>query len=537
MKKTLLLICFCFSFAAFAQQAGAPPQNWFNLDPELDSVMGVSTERAYAFLKGRPSKKVIVAVIDSGIDIEHEDLKGVVWTNSDEIPGNGIDDDNNGYVDDIYGWNFIGGKDGTNVGKDTYELTREYKRLLTKYEGLTSETIHKDNQEEFAYWQQVQKDFEKTYNASSQQAMMLSNIEQQIRRFNKLFEAYLNDDEITYEDLQKIDSEDEVINQGMSVLNNIYQMTDQSLTMDTLIYFLSQDMERLMNETQYAYSLDFNTREIVGDDPNRLDEVGYGNNDVIGKGTDNFHGTHVSGIIAAMRANGIGIDGVADHVEIMAIRAVPDGDERDKDVANAIRYAVDNGAQIINMSFGKSYSPHTEYVYEAIEYAAEKGVLLVHAAGNSAENIDEASNFPNDKFGKKKDWPHWIEVGASSWGSNGVYVGAFSNYGENSVDVFAPGVAIYSLGPDNEYRNAQGTSMAAPVTAGVAAMLLSYFPDLSAEQVKDILMKTAKGVDNKVIMPGTGEEVKFKKLSVSGGIINAYEAVKRADAMKIRSRN
>lgn len=537
MKKTILFICFCFSFGAFAQQAGAPPQNWFNLDPELDSVMGVSTERAYAFLKGRPSKKVVVAVIDSGIDIEHEDLKGVIWTNSGEIAGNGIDDDNNGYVDDIHGWNFIGGKDGTNVGKDTYELTREYKRLVAKYDGVTSETVQKEHQEEFAYWQQVQKDFEKTYNASSQQAMMLGNIDQQIRRFNRLFQAYLNDDEITYEDLQKIESEDQVIVQGKSVLNSIFQMTDQSLTLDTLIYFLSQDMERVMNETQYAYSLDFNPREIVGDDPNRLDEVGYGNNDVIGKGTDNFHGTHVSGIIAAMRGNGLGIDGVADNVEIMAIRAVPDGDERDKDVANAIRYAVDNGAQIINMSFGKSYSPHTEYVYEAIEYAAEKGVLLIHAAGNSAENIDEASNFPNDKFGRKKDWPHWIEVGASSWGSNGTYVGGFSNYGENSVDVFAPGVAIYSLGPDNEYRNAQGTSMASPVTAGVAAMLLSYFPDLTAEQVKDILMKTAKGVDNKVIMPGTGEEVKFKKLSVSGGIINAYEAVKRADSMKIKSRN
>lgn len=538
MKKTLIIIfCLCLSLGTFAQQAGAPPKNWFNLDPELDSILGVSTERAYTYLKGRPSKKVIVAVIDSGIDIEHEDLKGVIWVNSDEIPGNGIDDDNNGYVDDIHGWNFIGGKDGRNVGKDTYELTREYKRLKPKYEGVTAETVEKKNKEEFEYWQQVQKDFEKTYNESNQQAMMLGNIDQQIRRFNKLFEAYLNDDEITFEDLEKVNSEDQVISQGKTVLNSIFQMTDQSLTLDTLIYFLSEDMKRIMNETQYAYSLDFNPREIVGDDPNRLDEVGYGNNDVIGKGTDNFHGTHVSGIIAAMRGNGLGIDGVAENVEIMAIRAVPDGDERDKDVANAIRYAVDNGAQIINMSFGKSYSPHTEYVYEAIEYAAEKGVLLVHAAGNSAENIDEASNYPNDKFGRKKDWPNWIEVGASAWGSDSNYVGSFSNYGENSVDVFAPGVAIYSLGPNNEYRNAQGTSMASPVTAGVAALLLSYFPDLSAEQVKDILMKTARGVDNKVIMPGTGEEVKFKKLSVSGGIINAFEAVKRADSMKIKSRN
>jgi len=324
---------------------------------------------------------------------------------------------------------------------------------------------------------------------------------------------------------------------GKGMLTQLYTMIDTTMSLEVMIDLLSQDMEQIAQDAEFRYNLDFEPRKVVGDNPDQLDEVGYGNNDVIGQGTDNFHGTHVAGIIAAKRGNNIGIDGVADNVQIMAIRAVPDGDERDKDVANAIRYAVDNGARVINMSFGKAYSPHTDYVYEAIEYAEKKGVLLVHAAGNSAEDIDEASNFPNDYIGRKADMANWIEVGASSWGSEGNYVGNFSNYGKNNVDLFAPGVKIYSLAPGDEYKDAQGTSMASPVTAGVAALLLSYYPDLSADQVKDILMKSVRSLnDLTVSRPGTGEDVRFKELSVSGGIVNAYEAIKMAESMTMKGK-
>lgn len=535
MKKLIVALLFLAAFTLNAQNT-PPPKNWFNLDPVKDSVNGVSAEKAHEYMKGKPSKKVLVAVIDSGIDIEHEDLKDVVWTNPNEIPNNGIDDDKNGYIDDIHGWNFIGGKDGRNVDKETLEITREFKRLKAKYENVAEDEVAKADKEDYAYWMNIKEEFELNYNQASQQVMMMENISSQLLRFNKLFQAYLLDDEITFEDLNNVSSTDDVISRGKQMLTQIWGMTDSSLSLDTLIYFIGKDIEQIEKETKYSYNLELDTREIVGDDPNKLDEVGYGNNDVIGKNTDNFHGTHVSGIIAATRGNNIGIDGVANNVEIMAIRAVPDGDERDKDVANAIRYAVDNGAQIVNMSFGKGYSPNSTYVYEAIEYAAKKGVLLVHASGNSSENTDEANNFPNDKFGRKKDWPHWVEVGASSWGSEGNYVGTFSNYGKKSVDVFAPGVAIYSLAPGNEYQDAQGTSMASPVTAGVAALVLSYFPDLKAEQLKDILMKSVRGVDVKVNQPGTGEEVKFSSLSVSGGIINAYEAVKLAESMNMKGK-
>lgn len=519
-------------------QAQEPPKNWFNLDPVYDKVNGVSTEKTYAeLLVGKASRKVIVAVIDSGIDIEHEDLRDVVWINEDEIPNNGIDDDNNGYIDDIYGWNFIGGKDGRNVDKDTYEITREYKRLRVKYEGKTAEDFKKRERAEFEYWKEVEETFMKVSGEAKSQNMMLSNIDKQLRRFKQLFEAYLYTDELSYSLIQKVESPDQTIMFGKDMLTQLYTMIDTTMSLETMIELVQQDMDQIKQDAEYRYNLDFEPREIVGDNYAQLDEKGYGNNDVIGLETDNFHGTHVAGIIAAKRGNDIGIDGVADNVAIMALRAVPDGDERDKDVANAIRYAVDNGAQIINMSFGKAYSPNTEYVYDAIKYAEDKGVLLVHAAGNGAADNDTESNFPNDYIGRKKTMSNWIEVGASSWCSEGNYIGNFSNYGKKNVDLFAPGVKIYSLAPDDEYKDAQGTSMASPVTAGVAAMLMSYYPELDADQVKDILMKSVRSLNNLTVsQPGTGEDVFFQDLSVSGGIINAYEAVILAESMTMKKR-
>ncbi|OEK07266.1 hypothetical protein BFP71_05005 [Roseivirga misakiensis] len=521
-----------------AQEAEKPPKNWFNLDPVENKINGVSTNKAYEYLSGKTSKTVIVAVIDSGIDILHEDLKDVIWVNEDEIPDNGIDDDNNGYVDDIYGWNFIGGKDGTNVDKDSYELTREYKRLSEKYEGKTADDFKKKERAGFEYWQSVKEQFESLREKTIGQLPLLENIDKQLKRFNQLFQAYFETEHVDYTMIDKLSSTDQVILQGQAVLRSIYTVTDKGLTLDSLVYFLGEDLKQMKKQAEFDYNLNFDPRSIVGDDPNRLDDIGYGNNDVIGQNTNNFHGTHVAGIIAAKRGNGIGIDGVANNVRIMALRAVPDGDERDKDVANAIRYAVDNGAQVVNMSFGKGFSPNLDYVYEAIAYAESKGVLLVHAAGNSAANNDESENYPNDYIGRKKNLSNWIEVGASSWGgTEDNYIGSFSNYGKKNVDVFAPGVAINSLAPGDEYEDANGTSMASPVTAGVAALLLSYFPDLEASQLKDIIMKSVRSVNGlKVYQPGTGEEVKFSSLSASGGIINAAEAVKLAESMTLKKK-
>jgi subtilisin family serine protease len=516
--------------------ANEPPKNWFNLDPVADQVNGVSTEKAYALLQGRTARTVIVAVIDSGIDIDHEDLKGVIWVNKDEIPGNGIDDDNNGYIDDIHGWNFLGGKDGRNVDYETLEVTRLYRALSTKFADVSKGEVSEADEAQYALWLDVKAEFEEASGDALNQYSIYEGITRAVNRYNKLFEAYLDTDEVTYEKISKINSKDAIIDVSKRHMMVIYEATDESMPLKDLAAALEADLKQLEEPALYSYNLDFNPRDIVGDNPDKLDELGYGNNDVKGQGTDNFHGTHVAGIIAASRGNGVGMDGVAGNVQIMALRAVPNGDERDKDVANAIRYAVDNGARVINMSFGKGYSPNRAYVSEAIAYAADKGVLLVHAAGNSALNTDKEDNFPNDKFGENNNWDNWIEVGASSWGAEGEYIGGFSNYGRESVDLFAPGVAIYSTAPENNYQEAQGTSMASPVVAGVAAMLLSYFPELGPDQLKDVMMRSVRQTKRlKVAEPGSmGKMVNFSRLSVSGGIVNAYEAAKLAMSMDLK---
>lgn len=518
--------------AASANAQEEPVKNWFNQDAQENKVNGVSTEKAYEYLKGRASKTVIVAVIDSGTDIEHEDLKDVIWTNTAEIAGNGLDDDNNGFIDDVHGWNFIGGKDGINVGADTYEVTREYKRLLPKYENKKE-----SKKADYLYWVKVRDAYLADAEKAQTQYAFYDSLQSSILRYNKLMTAYLNIEKLTLNAISSVKSEDEVIKSASLFMKNLLPRIGDT-PMEEVAESLNEAVDHFENQAKYAYSLTYNTREIIGDNPINLKEVGYGNNDVIGKDTDNFHGTHVSGIIGAKRGNNIGIDGVANNVQIMAIRAVPDGDERDKDVANAIRYAVDNGAQVINMSFGKAFSPNKSYVDEAIKYAENKGVLLIHAAGNSGKNTDIENNYPTKYLGKKKIASNWIEVGASSWGEGDKLAASFSNYGKENVDLFAPGVQIYSTAPANEYKNAQGTSMASPVTAGVAALLLSYFPGLSAADVKDILMKSVRTFDGlMVVKPGTKDEmVDFSELSASGGIVNAYEAVKLADARKINSK-
>ncbi|QHT70202.1 S8 family serine peptidase [Rhodocytophaga rosea] len=504
------------------------PANWFNLDRSEDKIQGVSTEKAYEeILKNKPSKTVIVGVIDSGVDVEHEDLQGHVWMNPDEKAGNGVDDDRNGYVDDIHGWNFIGGKDGRNVEYDTYELTREYARLKPKYSDA-SKKIRKKDKANYEYYLKIQSIYESKVTELKEQYDEFKKIKEAYTAVSSILKNHLKKDTITVDDLQTISAQDKMLQDARNFMQYALENDIES--------YLKEGGDYFTEALEYGYNLEFDPRNIVGDNYNDINEKYYGNNDVTGP--DARHGTHVAGIIAANRNNTLGIKGVADNVQIMAIRAVPNGDERDKDIANAIYYAVDNGAQVINMSFGKSYSPHKEAVDAAIQYALSKGVLLIHAAGNDAKNTDIESNFPNKKFSNKNvEASNWIEVGASSWGGPTNFVGTFTNYGKKSVDVFAPGVDVYSTTPKQGYENLSGTSMAAPVTAGVAALLMSYYPNLSADQIRNIIIKsTVKFEDLSVNKPGSSkqgkpENVKFNDLSVTGGIVNAYEAIKMAEAI------
>jgi cell wall-associated protease len=520
-----------FQDAAAAPDSTKVPKDWFLRDPETDKLQGVSADRVYnTLLKDKPSRTVIVAVIDSGVDVFHEDLKDVVWINEGEIPDNGIDDDKNGYVDDVYGWNFIGGKEG-NVNEDTYELTREYVRLKAKYENVDEKKLPKKSQAEYAQYKDIKSKFEKRAEEATQQYNMYNTIYTNISFGNDTLKQILSVDKITAAMLDTLKSSSPVVAFSKNAISIIFQNFGPDVDVDEVLEELKGAVDYYRVQALYGYNEEFDSRQIVGDNYNDVNERYYGNNDV--KGPDAEHGTHVAGIIAANRKNDIGMRGIADNVKIMAVRAVPNGDERDKDVANAIRYAVDNGAHIINMSFGKSYSPQKEVVDKAVKYAESKGVLLVHAAGNDGDDIDTKNNFPTRFYSDGKEAKTWIEVGASSYGADENFVASFSNYGKKSVDLFSPGVEIYSTIPDNKYKNNQGTSMASPAAAGVAAIIMSYFPDLTAVQVREILTQSTRKFDGlEVARPGSkGEKVEFSKLSRSGGLVNAYEAVKLAMTM------
>jgi len=537
MKK-IFVYAFVLSALIINAQNAKRPDNWFNLDATADKVNGVSSEKAYKeLLKDKKSTTVIVGVIDSGVDYDHEDLKAVMWTNSGEIAGNGIDDDKNGYADDIHGWNFIGGKDGKNVDKDNLEMTRLVRKLRGKYDGKKeSDFKTKEEKNELILYNAVNKEYtdakeknESTLANYSAFYAGLSKINEQIKEEQKV-------EKVTAIELKKYQPTDKMGTQLKAIaLGNFFE-SGQYKDLDEGIAAIKEGLDYFKKNLDYMLNLDFDPRTIVGDDYNNSSEKYYGNADC--NGPDSFHGTHVAGIVAAARNNGIGMDGVAADVRIMAIRCVPDGDERDKDVANSIRYAVDNGCKVINMSFGKKYSWDKKVVDDAVKYADSKGVLLIHAAGNDGVDIDVVMHYPSKKFEGKGEAKNFMDIGALSWQPAEKIVAPFSNYGKKTVDVYSPGVDIYSTTPKNGYKDASGTSMASPVTCGVAAVLKSYYPTLTPEQIKKILIKssvkTYKG--KQVVKPGSvsqenpnGELVKFEKLGKNAGTVNLYEAVKMAE--------
>ncbi len=530
-KKWIGLCLFLMAAIALSAQESAP-DNWFNLDPS-EGVPGVSTEKAYEeLLKGKKGREVVVAVIDSGVDYEHEDLDDVMWVNLDEIPGNGKDDDNNGYVDDIHGWNFLGNKEGENIEHDNLEVTRLYKKYKTMFEGKDPEDLSRKEKKLYAKYEEYKKVVEEKQEKLGQEAAGIAAMSEAMMQLQEA----LDKEEVTMEDLDNFETDNPLLESAAQIAKR--QMATGS-SFERLVEDLEGYADYMVGQYEYHYNPEFNPRPLINDNFEDPYDRDYGNNDV--RGPDALHGTHVAGIIAAERGNGQGMSGVANNVKIMSVRTVPDGDERDKDVAAAIVYAVDNGASVINMSFGKGASPRKDVVDEAVRYAHKNDVLIVHAAGNDGKEVTNENNFPTDRYAKRgflnlfgpKYADNWIEVGALNWKTEEELAAPFSNYSPEYVDLFAPGMAIYSTAPYDEYENLQGTSMAAPVVAGVAAMLRSYFPDLTAEQVKSILMQSAVKDRTKVKKPGSKEEVvPFQSLSVTGGIVNAYEAVKLAQKTK-----
>ncbi len=483
-------------------------KRWSFLDLQKDTIPGMSVDKAYnEFLKGRKGSKVVVAVVDSGVDIDHEDLKSVIWTNPNEIPNNGKDDDKNGYIDDIHGWNFLG---------DAVNENYEFIRVLKKGDD-GSETYKKAKME-----------------LASKRAEMLQNKQQLdfVLNAKKAIDAKLGKTTYTVDEIKAIDpGTDANLSQAKFIMMSVIMQAGPKF-MDEIGEFEKQ----IKDQFDYALNMDFDGRKIVGDNPDDIKDTKYGNNNVTGPIKDEaFHGTLVSGIIASERGNGKGTDGIADNVQIMAVRAVPNGDEYDKDIALAIRYAVDNGAKVINGSFGKYFSPHKEWVADAIKYAASKDVLVVFASGNDGKDLDiqENRSYPTDAPDPAKGEvaDNVLTVGALNYVYGKQLVANFSNYGKTYVDVYAPGVQVYGVKPGDKYTSSDGTSFASPNAAGVAALVRSYFPNLTAAQVKHILMDSGTALSDEVVLGEKAEKRPFSEASKSGHLVNAYNALVMAEKM------
>ena len=525
-------------------QGMAQVPNWYHANKSEASPFNINTDYTYKHvLKNRQGAPVVVAIIDSGVDVEHEDLKDVIWVNTDEIPSNGIDDDKNGYIDDINGWNFIGGSDGRHVDGDTFEQTRLYSKLDKKYADVDESSLNKKAKEEYEKYKKYKKDIERQRKQNKVKYEEFKESEDLYNAVIVRLSTIAGNEPLSTELANELqESSDRMDRLGANIMHFFSNELGYMPNIDELTALLIEPVRegRKYYEARYKYNYnkDFDSREIVGDDYSNVNERFYGNNLV--EGPDAEHGTHVAGIIGAERDNELGINGIAENVRLMAIRAVPNGDERDKDIANAIMYAVDNGASIINMSFGKGFSPEKQAVDDAVRHAEKHDVLIVHAAGNGSDDLDASSNYPNDYFlkpkgflfWKKKQPDNWISVGATSNAAGEDLVASFSNYGQKDVDIFAPGEYMYSTIPNDKYKYSQGTSMAAPIVSGVAAILRSYFPTLTAKQVKEVLMGSATPIDVEVKKPGSDELIPFNELSVSGGIIDISRAVEIAKQTK-----
>lgn len=513
-----------------------PPKNWYALDLKTDGYFGISLTQAYQFLTGHKSKAVVVAIVDSGIDTLQKDLQGVLWVNLKEKRGNGKDDDHNGYIDDIHGWDFLGGPGGKSDFNETEEEVRQYYKLKGKYLNITEAST--ENKKEYAFWVSVKNEYDSTVTKARTEIGQLSPIMNALVETSGYVRHALNlsaNQTFTKADVEKFQPANDTLQEVKNLWLIAFSEDVSTSTNVKVLKELSEYMAKLNN----SINPDLDARKrIVGDDPDILKDKPYGNN--ILKFNDASHGTDVAGLVGAIRYNGYGIDGIADNVKIMAIKAVPIGDEYDKDEVNAIHYAVDNGAKIINMSFGKKISPHKEWVDEAFKYAAAHDVLLVQAAGNENQDLDVKPDYPNDTFadGSATDADNVINVGASGLKPDENLAATFSNYGKKNVDIFAPGVKITSIDNDAETITDDGTSFSAPIVTGIAALILEYYPDLSARQIKQAIMESATPLSGTMVLkPGTKEKVGFTTLSKSGGIVNARKALEIASKMKGERKN
>lgn len=523
---------------------------WHQKDKQQDTIPGISLDKFYSQnKKAAKSKAIVVAVIDTQIDLKHEDLLGQIWNNTKEVANNGIDDDNNGYIDDSNGWNFIGTKRGSTVWSNF-----EYVRIVREYEkqfknSKESEVLSNDLNSYKEYIRANKKlDQEKRYYQNWLKSLKHDIVKLPIAKDS--LKKYFPKENYTYQQLdsmykkhkindksymQRRDDNDKDFGALIEIVMGSYELEQYNLN------DIKRNEEEIDSIVNRNLNMSYNERHFF-DLNEHLFEKGYGNNNVssnLSGITINNHSTRVSGIIAANRFNGIGVKGITSNVKIMPLSISPSGDEHDKDIALAIRYAVDNGAKIINMSFGKEFSLHKKWVIDAYKYAEKHDVLLVHGSGNNSFNVDENPYYPNDVDYENPNEvvANFINVGATTSKADSTLVASFSNYGKKNVDLFAPGAKIYTTASNNTYGFESGTSFSAPMVSGTAALIWSYYPKLTAKQVKEIILESGTAYDMEVLVPGgQGKKAKFSELSKSGKVLNVYNAMQLAEKVSKKKR-
>lgn len=510
---------------------------WQHLDIEKDTLAGTSLNRAYKeLIKNKKGKEIIVAVIDTDIDINHEDLKSAIWINKKEIPNNGIDDDKNGYIDDINGWNFLGNSKGEFVSYANITPIRILRNLKKKYSSYPN---FKGNTKDSLLYIKANIQFKKD----------IEDLDELKKYASENLKAYR-------ESVKKVEAQFHKNNFSIDEIDDLYlkcKKENSSLTQDVLTLRghirLGKDYNELLNDSikvqdkaKTSYNEDYNDRAIIGDNDLDLNDNKYGNNNVFQNSEWTYHGTIVSGVIGANRKNKIGINGFSDQIKIMPILAVPYGGyENEKDINLAIHYAVDNGAKVINMSFGNTTGDHSEWIKEAFLYAEKHDVLLIAGSGNNSRNNDIIPFYPIDYDEKSgiEYCNNFIKVGAITLDGDKYFLAYFTNYGKKTVDLFAPGFFLKTTDPNVGYSYRDGTSMASPIVAGVAALVRSHYPKLSASEIKQILLESSVKYDLEVQVPGEKEGTlkNFQELSKSGGVVNAYNALLLAKHWKKKNQH
>ena len=547
MKSKILIIITSLFFISYCYSQNntvsvEKPKFWHHEDYGSTNIPGISLDKSIRSVNHLSSKKqIIVAVIDTQIDALHEDLNTSIWTNKKEIPNNGTDDDKNGFTDDIHGWNFLGNKSGGYTVWANFEYIRILRDYGPIFKNKSKEEIPvKDKFKYEQYLKAIENDkkFSKYFNN------YIKSLKYDISLYQKTKDTlrhFFPKENYTYKQLDSLyrkhkindktyrerrDSNDQDLG---ALLDSYLTSLDIGLNSYAKLTSALKQQDSTLNK---SCSLSFNERKNIDCETSNK---GYGNNktQVEIKGIPIFsnHSTEVSSIIAAKRENNLGIKGFSDNIKIMPLPVCPSGDEHDRDIALAVKYAVDNGAKVINMSFGKDLSMYPELISEALQYAEKHNVLIVHAAGNNGINIDNSTFYPND-YNKIEICNNFITVGSINKNYGEKMVSSFSNYGKVNVDLFAPGEDIYTAIPDNQYGFDSGTSLAAPMVSGTAALIWLYYPKLNVQQVKQIILESGTPYDLEVIVPGTKDKkVKFSELSKTGKVLNVYNAMQMAKEM------